>query len=173
MGIKIRREESDFEVVDAGTYRAEVTDIQEKVLNKRYGPVLQVTFRILEGEFEGIKVNGLVSPVWKPGYKLDRWLKALDIDGEIGEEFDLSNIVGLTCVIKVKVTEHGDQDYSNVEDISEDKAEVKKKSKKVKEEVEEKPKKKKKAVKEVVEEVDEDDEDDGGDDEDDDDEYSW
>ena len=122
----IVKEESSFELVEEGMYPVEVVD----VMKERQYNSFRITFEILEGEYEGETVLGWVQRVLKDGWKLDRWLKALGIELEIGEEFEIEDILGSQATAQVIVHEKDDGSVLNkVEDLEKLKKNYSKKTK--------------------------------------------
>jgi hypothetical protein len=121
MGYVVKKTESSYPTVEPGSYAACVDSIKEQECSKhgKTWTSWKVYFKIIEeGEYEGGKVSGLVTPILSPGSKLDQWLTVLGIEVPVEEEFDTDTMIGATCLIIVAQTHDGDKIYSNVSTIT-------------------------------------------------------
>lgn len=108
----------DYSAPEDGEYIAEVNNIDEFSSEKHpdYGTSIRFLFKILEEPFVGSLVSGLVTSVWRPGNKLDKWLQGMGVDGTaVGDELKLEDLKGKQ--IRVYVEKDIKSGYTNVKNV--------------------------------------------------------
>lgn len=91
--------------VPGGAYSASLRDIVEK--DTAFGPAYMFTFIIHGGGHDGKIINGFTPTKWKPGNKLDKWLKAFGVDAGINERFNTDMIKGTNVQLFVGPNKNG------------------------------------------------------------------
>lgn len=111
--MKISKEEASG-AIEEGVYVARVSSIEEK--EGRWGTFLSWAFQIddPESEHDGRVILGMTPSRWAEGEKTDRWLQAFGISANVGDEFDLDELVGKRVQIMVQNRTQGDREFSNV-----------------------------------------------------------
>jgi len=108
-------------IVKDETYDAVVESLEERREDedKHY---LLFFFKLTEpGQYRGMRLSGLVSPILDEGTDLDRWLTAiLGRRVEDGEEMDdlEAAVAGRPCRVRTETKTKAGRRYSNVVDVS-------------------------------------------------------
>jgi hypothetical protein len=113
MVLRVVKEE--YDAPEDGEYIAELTAVEPMTSDKHpeFGTSLRFTFKVLEEPCVGTLVSGLVSAVWRPGNKLDKWLLGLSMEtANIGDELDLEALKGRQA--RVYVEKDPKSSYVNV-----------------------------------------------------------
>lgn len=103
-----------FDPISNGTYPMVIDDIKEQT--GKFGPCFNFIFRVSQdtGAVKaGSMATGLVSQQLTPKSKLARWLTAMGINLEVGQDFDLQQIKGK--LVACDVEQNGD--FSNVVEV--------------------------------------------------------
>lgn len=141
MGIKLKRKEASSRV-DPDIYKAVIAGVAPQE-NSKFGPTLIWKFKIKDPAFDGelldgdIYLYGMTGQEWtgSPKANITKLFKALGIDGDVGDELDLDELIGRPLRIVVKDNVKDDMTYSKVDDYM--KLTKKKAKVEVEEEVEE------------------------------------
>lgn len=114
--------DSDFELLETGEYRVQVTNIEETEGN--FGPQLKLTLEVISGEHEGASVWAWCSIKGGPKSKLTRWCQAMGIDTSAGVQVNTDDLVGKRCtaVVLVKEKTDGSGEYNAVTELKPNKA---------------------------------------------------
>lgn len=109
--------DSDFEVLETGEYRVQVTNIEETAGN--FGPQLKLTLEVIAGEHEGASLWTWCSIKGGPKSKLTRWCQAMGIDTSAGTQINTDDLVGKRCtaVVLAKEKTDGSGEYNAVTDL--------------------------------------------------------
>lgn len=90
-----KQEKAEYEkteaprITESREYVAEVVKVEpfQSKQHPDWAPSIKFIFRVLEEPFVGGFASGLVTSIWTPGNKLDRWLTALGVSGaNIGDK---------------------------------------------------------------------------------------
>jgi hypothetical protein len=102
MGIQI--EQSTFEAVPTGEYRARITAIEP--VEGKFGPQLQLKCEIAEGDHAGATFLSWVSPKFSPKSRLYGWVEAaFAADIPKTYTFDSDHLIGREVVVTLVVRE--------------------------------------------------------------------
>jgi hypothetical protein len=104
-----------FEVLEAGRYRAKVTEIEEKDSSKG-NPMLVWTWEIVDGEFAGKEIRSYASLQDHALFGLKEHLTAFGYDGEI--EVDTEKLTGKIAIIVVTKEEIENKDKSGTIEVN-------------------------------------------------------
>ena len=105
----------EYVAPEEGVYNAEVSKVEMFVSEKHpeYGTSIKFVFRLLDEPYTSTNVNGLVNASWKPGNKLDKWLRALGLENaDVGSEVNPSVFVGRKA--QVTLEKNPKNDFINV-----------------------------------------------------------
>jgi hypothetical protein len=117
-GMSLKVKVATYEVVEPGTYSAEIAEIAET--ETRYGRGVKVRFRLVDAEYGGVVVSAIASiPELGigPKSKLYRWLRALGTDPADMDEVDLVTMVGRRCRVQIINEERDCQVYNRIADV--------------------------------------------------------
>lgn len=92
-------EVGDFEIVDAGKYTAEVTDVIEKESSSGH-PMLVWDWKIVGGDFAGSCLKSYTTLQEHALFGLKEHLTAFGIEGDL-EGFETDSMIGRTALITV------------------------------------------------------------------------
>lgn len=101
-----------FEPVPAGDYLLEIEKVENKV-SKAGNDMLNITFNIVEGEYEGRKIFDLYVLTEKALWKLKDLFAALEYDVDGTVEFDPQDLVGRIFTGAITVEESEGYDPQN------------------------------------------------------------
>lgn len=109
----------EFTVIPAGTYRAECFSVKPKKAQNSGNPMLEWSFNIVSGEYEGRRVftNTVLLP--QTMWKLKAMLRGFDLGGqELTEEveFEPEDLIGQQ--VYIKITQRPDQNGQMRNDIN-------------------------------------------------------
>ncbi len=109
--------DSDFEVLETGEYKVQVTDIEET--EGKFGPQIKLTLEVISGDYEGQKVWAWTGLKGGPKAKLTRWCQAMGIDTSAGSQIDTDDLIGKRCtaVVLAKEKTDGSGEYNAVTDL--------------------------------------------------------
>lgn len=99
--ITVRLEEE--RILPAGIYKARLISVVKLPIDKcKYGPAIAFNFEVTQAPFVGSRTSAISNLVLKPGNKLHKWLRQLNVPMEKGREIDLPGLVGIDVTVVVK-----------------------------------------------------------------------
>ena len=114
-------EEMSFEVLPKGTYDVIVDEAEYKISQSGGNPMIALTFKIEEGEYEGRKLfsNIVFSPKAMPFAKRDIARLGLNhlLEGPFNPEEAASEFIGQTCRVRVAIEKYEGEDQNRVKAI--------------------------------------------------------
>lgn len=102
----------NYEPMPAGDYVLEIEDIEERV-SKAGNEMLNITFNVAEGEYEGRKIFEFYVLTENALWKLKNLLVALGIDTEGQVDVSVDDLVGEMLIGNVVIQEQEGYDPSN------------------------------------------------------------
>lgn len=102
----------NFDPIPAGDYVLEIEDIEERV-SKSGNDMLNITFSVAEGEYEGRKIFEFYVLTEKALWKLKDLFIALGIDTDGMVNVDIEDLVGEMLIGNVEIQEQKGYDPSN------------------------------------------------------------
>lgn len=102
----------NYEPMPAGDYVLEIEDIEERV-SKAGNEMLNITFNVAEGEYEGRKIFEFYVLTEKALWKLKDLLVALGINTEGQVDVSVDDLVGEMLIGNVEIQEQEGYDPSN------------------------------------------------------------
>lgn len=102
----------NFEPIPAGDYVLEIENIEERV-SKAGNDMLNITFNVAEGEYEGRKIFEFYVLSEKALWKLKDLLIALGIDAEGQVDISIDDLEGEMLIGNVEIQEQKGYDPSN------------------------------------------------------------
>jgi hypothetical protein len=125
--IEFRKQEAQYEKTEAPKitgspgesreYVAEVVKIEpfQSKQHPDWAPSIKFIFRVLEEPFVGGFASGLVTSIWTPGNKLDKWLTAFGVSGaNIGDSLSSDQLKKAIVRATVVISKDG---FANVTDL--------------------------------------------------------
>jgi len=125
MKVKVEKE-PDFEMTEVpdNVYEAKIVDVKVDEMEWDNIPRLRcsLTFEINEGMYTGKRLMGFATAKINPRTKLWKWMGAMDIHPEVGDEYHLSLLKGkkariLTETVSRQRNDGSTYKVSNVKDI--------------------------------------------------------
>ena len=104
-------------ITEAREYVAEVVKIEpfQSKQHPDWAPSIRFIFRVLEEPFVGGFASGLVTSIWTPGNKLDKWLTAFGVSGSnIGDSLSSDQLKKAVVRATIKISKDG---FANVTDL--------------------------------------------------------
>lgn len=115
-GANMKYEQQIYETVEAGTYPAIVTNVEEA--DGSWGKYVKITFELQDEKHAGVTVTGIASAKFSSRSKLYRWVKAI-FDAAIPRDYslDTDHLVGRECRLRLSVEETEDGTFNHVEKV--------------------------------------------------------
>lgn len=101
-----------FEPIPAGDYVMEIEEVEDQV-SKAGNEMLNITFNVAEGEYEGRKIFEFYVLTEKALWKLKDLLVALGIDADGTVSLDSQDLVGEMFIANVDIQEQEGYDPQN------------------------------------------------------------
>jgi len=110
----MRLEQTIYECVEAGLYPAKLATVEEREGN--WGNYALLTFELMDGNHDGVKVSGAASAKFGPKTKLYQWTKALLGGAAIARDYTLDTdaLIGKPCLLDLDVETTSDGEFNRI-----------------------------------------------------------